>query len=284
MNSGAWWATVHGVAKIWTWLTICDLWLLAFNLCNFAFTITYSWAKRVETILSISFSHLGFLFSSCFQTEGHPSDRWLWMLSCPFCAWAADMCEPWWMESTMGGRGGSRLYEVSLWWSWSNMHSNWNYSSLFCPEEVLPSSVWFPSYLNRIDDVQHSFLILDMKERENPVQSLFALEIVSQMLLRCLFSCQSVISHRWAPTRHWSLTSAQEKSCGHSNNGHLTPGRTRTLMSNTARWTCIWMRESQHRLGAGLTSEWRWAVSLLCPQKRKVGDRVSPLKISLSIQ
>ena len=95
MNSGAWWATVHGVAKIWTRLTICDLWLLAFNLCNFAFTITYSWAKRVETILSISFGHLGFLFSSCFQTEGHPSDRWLWMLS-RSVSWAADTHGPWW--------------------------------------------------------------------------------------------------------------------------------------------------------------------------------------------
>ena len=51
-----------------------------------------------------------------------------------------------------------------------NVHSHWNHSSLLHPKEVFPSSVWFPSYLNKVSDVQNSFLSLAVKQRQNPAE------------------------------------------------------------------------------------------------------------------
>lgn len=77
--------------------------LLTYSLGDLAFSGTYSWAQRVETILSISFSHLWVLSSSCFQTGGHPSDRWAWTPSRSLCVWAADRHGPWWAGSRRQG-------------------------------------------------------------------------------------------------------------------------------------------------------------------------------------
>ena len=113
-------------------------------------------------------------------------------------------------------------------------------------------------------------------------RTLFGYLLLWKLLPRCfsdscsLVSPSSVIIGHPPSTDHWLRL--QRRVVGTRITDTWAQG------GHTARGMCVWMRELQHRLGPGLTSEWRWAVSLRGPQKRKVVDRVSPLKTSLSIQ
>lgn len=110
-------------------------------------------------------------------------------------------------EQSQGGRGSSRAYGVHPDGHGLNVHAHQNHSCLLHPEELFPSSVWSPSYLKSVMYKIHFLAWLWRKDRILLSHS-FALEIVPEMLLRPLFSCQFVISHQWAPTRCWSLAKA----------------------------------------------------------------------------
>lgn len=198
-------------------------------------------------------------------------------------------------RQTTDGQGQHReagvapgCHGVLPWLSWSNLHVHWNHPSVLHLEEVLPNSVWVPSYLNKIDDVQNSFLSLDVKERENFARSQFCFgnRFWDAFSGSCSPISLSSIVNGLPPTNdHWPGFERGVVGTQITDTWHQVGWRTK--MNNTARW--------MFKMNAGVTA-WNWggganwsedstykASESACVHRNKTGGKVPPLKISLSI-